>query len=85
MQTPKNSAPTTTTTSTGPNSSNRALNEMPPAKDVNDFRYHRLERENQYSELQVTNYSNLTLKLNKRIKFLQCIRISEIIFHLFKG
>ena len=27
-------------------------NEM-PAKDVNDFRFHRLEKENQYTDLQV--------------------------------
>ena len=24
-----------------------------PAKDVNDFRFHRLEKENQYTDLQV--------------------------------
>lgn len=34
-------------------SSNQALNEMAPTKDANDFRYHRLERDNQYSDLQV--------------------------------
>jgi hypothetical protein len=29
-------------------------NHTMPTKDVNDFRYHRLERENQYNELQVS-------------------------------
>lgn len=28
------------------------IDEM-PAKDVNDFRYHRLEKDNQYNDLQV--------------------------------
>ena len=30
-------------------------NQTMPAKDVNDFRYHRLEKESQYNELQVIN------------------------------
>jgi hypothetical protein len=38
-------------------------NHTMPTKDVNDFRYHRLEKESQYNELQVN--SNISqLKLN---------------------
>ena len=61
----RNATPTSTTTTdeqanviatgntvasrSNPNISSIAM----PSKDVNDFRYHRLERENQYNELQV--------------------------------
>lgn len=54
MQNPSNSNNSTTAASSSSNNIRTPLtSQMPPVKDATSFRYHRLERDNQYTELQV--------------------------------
>ena len=54
MQNPSNLNNSTTAASSSSNNIRTPLtSQMPPVKDATSFRYHRLERDNQYTELQV--------------------------------